>query len=72
MYEHGEKQVSDDEFREALIISSDPDAHAERIREAEELGATTMALMNCSGADPHGAIAVYVERVLPALRAVRA
>jgi coenzyme F420-dependent glucose-6-phosphate dehydrogenase len=72
MYEHGESQVSDQEFREALIISSDPEVHAERIREAEKLGATTMALMNCSGADPHGAIRVYGERVLPALGAVRA
>src|SRR5437763_3315174 len=72
MYERGEEQVSDDELREALIISSDPDAHGERIRQAEELGATVMALMNCSGADPHGAIAVYGERVLPALGAVRA
>jgi coenzyme F420-dependent glucose-6-phosphate dehydrogenase len=72
MYEHGESQVSDEELRERLIISSDPDVHAERIREAEELGATTMALMNCSGADPHRAIEIYGERVLPALRAVRA
>jgi hypothetical protein len=67
MYEHGEKQISDDELREALIISSDPERHVERIREAEALGATTMALMNVSGADPHRAIEVYGERVLPAL-----
>lgn len=68
MYEHGEKQVSDDELREALIVSSDPDVHVERVREIEELGATTVALMNVSGADPHGALAVYRDRVLPALR----
>jgi coenzyme F420-dependent glucose-6-phosphate dehydrogenase len=72
MYEHGEEQVSDDDLREALVISSDPGVHAERIREAEGLGATTMMLMNVSGADPHGAVAVYGERVLPALGAVRA
>ncbi len=72
MYERGEEQVSDEELREALIVSPDPETHVERIREAEELGATILALMNCSGADPHGAIEVYAERVLPALGAVRA
>jgi coenzyme F420-dependent glucose-6-phosphate dehydrogenase len=72
MYEHGEEQVSDDELKEAIIISSDPEVHADRIREAEQLGATVMALMNVSGADPHGAIRVYGEQVLPALATVRA
>jgi coenzyme F420-dependent glucose-6-phosphate dehydrogenase len=72
MYERGEEQISDDDLRERLIISADPEAHVERIRAGEQLGATTMALMNCSGADPHGAIRVYAERVLPALGAVRA
>ena len=46
--------------------------HVERIREAEELGATTLALMNVSGADPLAAIGFYGERVLPSLRSVRA
>lgn len=41
--------------------------HADRIRDAEKLGATTMALMNVSGADPHRAIEVYGSQVLPAL-----
>jgi coenzyme F420-dependent glucose-6-phosphate dehydrogenase len=68
MYEHGEEQVSDDELREALIVSSDPDVHVERVREIEKLGATTVALMNVSGADPRAALGVYAERVLPALR----
>jgi coenzyme F420-dependent glucose-6-phosphate dehydrogenase len=72
MQEHGSKQVSDDELKEAVIISSDPEVHADRIREAESLGATTLALMNVSGADPMGAIGVYGETVLPALRSVRA
>ena len=72
MYEHGERHISDDELMEALIISSDPDVHADRVREAADLGATTMALMNVSGADPMGAIEVYGEKVLPALRTVRA
>jgi coenzyme F420-dependent glucose-6-phosphate dehydrogenase len=72
MYEHGESTVSDEELREALIVSSDPEHHIERIREAEKLGATTMALMNVSGSDSHGAIRFYAEHVLPALSAARA
>jgi coenzyme F420-dependent glucose-6-phosphate dehydrogenase len=67
MYEHGEETISDDELKQALIISSDAEVHADRIREAEKLGATTMALMNVSGADPHRAIEVYRRQVLPAL-----
>jgi coenzyme F420-dependent glucose-6-phosphate dehydrogenase len=70
MYEHGEEAVSDDELKQALIISSDPEVHADRLREAQELGATTMALMNVSGADPHRAIEVYGSRVLRAVGAV--
>jgi coenzyme F420-dependent glucose-6-phosphate dehydrogenase len=67
MHENGKKQISDDDLKEALIISSDPEVHADRIREAEQLGATTMSLMNCSGTDPHRAIDVYGSKVLPAL-----
>jgi coenzyme F420-dependent glucose-6-phosphate dehydrogenase len=70
MYEHGEEAVSDDELKQALIISSDPEVHTDRLREAQELGATTMALMNVSGADPHRAIEVYGSRVLRAVGAV--
>ena len=72
MYEHGEKQISDDDLKEALIISSDPNVHADRIREVEKLGATMLTLMNVSGADPHGAIEIYGGKVLPALGAVTA
>jgi coenzyme F420-dependent glucose-6-phosphate dehydrogenase len=68
MYERGEDQVSDDELREALIISADPEVHAERLREMERMGATIVAVMNVSGADPRGMIRTYGERVLPALR----
>jgi coenzyme F420-dependent glucose-6-phosphate dehydrogenase len=67
MYEHGEETVSDEDLKEALIISSDPEEHVERIREAERLGATTIAAMNVSGADPHKAVEVYGGKVLPAL-----
>ncbi|HEX8647585.1 MAG TPA: TIGR03557 family F420-dependent LLM class oxidoreductase [Thermoleophilaceae bacterium] len=68
MYRRGEEKVSDDELREALIIGSDPDTHVERVREIEAMGATTVALMNVSGADPRRALEVYRDRVLPALR----
>ncbi|HVY97119.1 MAG TPA: TIGR03557 family F420-dependent LLM class oxidoreductase [Solirubrobacterales bacterium] len=69
MYRHGEEQVSDDDLRQAMIVSADPEEHAERIREVERLGATTVALMNNSGADPHAAIEVYGRQVLPKLGA---
>ena len=69
MYEHGEEQISDEELGEAMIISSDPGEHLERIREVEALGATTVALMNNSGADPLAAIELYGREVLPALAA---
>jgi hypothetical protein len=32
------------------------------------MGATTIAVMNCSGSDPEGAIRTYGEHVLPKLR----
>jgi coenzyme F420-dependent glucose-6-phosphate dehydrogenase len=72
MYEEGERQIDDEELKETLIVSSDPEVHAERIREAEKLGATTLALMNVSGVDPHRAIDIYARDVLPALGAIRA
>jgi coenzyme F420-dependent glucose-6-phosphate dehydrogenase len=67
MYARAEEQVSDEDLREALIISSDPGEHAERIREVEKLGATTVALMNNSAADPLRAVEVYGHEVLPQL-----
>ncbi|MGD9735574.1 MAG: TIGR03557 family F420-dependent LLM class oxidoreductase [Solirubrobacterales bacterium] len=72
MYEHAEQQVSDEELKEAMIIAADPATHVERIREVEELGATTVALMNNSGADPLAAIEVYGREVLPQLSAAEA
>jgi coenzyme F420-dependent glucose-6-phosphate dehydrogenase len=68
MYEKGERETSDEELKEAMIVSADPEVHLERIRDAEELGATIVALMNNSGADPLGAIDVYKSSVLPRLR----
>jgi coenzyme F420-dependent glucose-6-phosphate dehydrogenase len=69
MYEHAEKTISDDEYKEKAIISADPAEHVERLTQLVEMGATTVAIMNCSGADPEGAIKVYGEKVLPKLRA---
>jgi coenzyme F420-dependent glucose-6-phosphate dehydrogenase len=67
MYEHGAEQISDEDLREAMIISSDPDEHVERIRQVEGMGATTVALMNNSGAGPLAAIDIYGREVLPKL-----
>jgi coenzyme F420-dependent glucose-6-phosphate dehydrogenase len=64
--------MSDAEFRENAIVAADPDVHVERLRELVELGASVIVLQNNSGADPYGAIRVYGERVLPALRGRRA
>lgn len=66
--EHGEETTSDDDMLESAIISSDPQTHVERLRELEGLGATIICLQNNSGPDPHAAIRVYGEHVLPALR----
>ena len=72
MQERGKEQVSDDDLREAMIISADPGEPAERIREVERMGATSGALRNNSGADPHAAIDVYGREVLPKLGAALA
>src|SRR3954469_11188101 len=71
MYEHADEQFSDEDFLEQYIVSSDPDRHVERIREVEQLGATIVCLQNASGADPLGALEVYGDKVLPALRGAR-
>lgn len=68
MYEEGERQLSDDDLKDAFAIGSDPELHIEKVREVEEMGATIVGLMNNSGADPHGAIEMYGEKVLPAVR----
>jgi coenzyme F420-dependent glucose-6-phosphate dehydrogenase len=72
MYQHAEATIDDEQFRELQIISADPRDHAERVRAVEELGATTVVLMNISGADPLAAVRTYGDRVLPAVREGRA
>jgi hypothetical protein len=40
----------------------------ERIKLIEKLGGDVVVLMNISSADPHAALRVYGEKVLPQLR----
>src|SRR4051794_31535190 len=69
IYRNGEKEVPDEMFTKQVICSSDPSTHAKRIKAIEKLGADVMVLMNVSSADPHAALRVYGEKVLPELRA---
>ena len=62
------EQIPDEEFVAMSIVSSDPDTHVQKLQQLEQLGATAVCVMNCSGADPLGTIRTYGERVLPALR----
>jgi coenzyme F420-dependent glucose-6-phosphate dehydrogenase len=68
MYEHAEATISDDEYKKMAVISADPAEHVKRLSALKELGATSIGVMNCSGADPEGAIRIYAEQVLPKLR----
>jgi coenzyme F420-dependent glucose-6-phosphate dehydrogenase len=67
VHETGE-QVPDAMFRAMGILSADPDMHVRKVRAMQQLGATAIVLMNVSGADPHGTLRMYGERVLPELR----
>ena len=62
------RELSDAGFKAASIISSDPGKHVRKIRGLQKLGATAIVLMNVSGSDPHEALRVYGEHVLPQLR----
>jgi coenzyme F420-dependent glucose-6-phosphate dehydrogenase len=68
IYRRGEDEVGDREFARQIIASADPKAHVRKIKLLQQLGATKMVLMNVSGGDPHGALRVYGEQVLPELR----
>ncbi len=68
IYRRGEEEISDDALAQQVICSSDAATHVRRIRELEQLGATTVVLMNVSGADPHAALRFYADSVLPALK----
>jgi coenzyme F420-dependent glucose-6-phosphate dehydrogenase len=68
IYRNGESEVSDSQFTKQIIASADPKRHVQRIKLVQKLGATRMVLMNVSGGDPHAALRVYGEQVLPELR----
>lgn len=71
IYEHAEREVSDEEFAQSYIIGRDPELHVQRLREVEPLGATIVCIQNGSGSDPLGALQVYGAEVLPALEGAR-
>jgi coenzyme F420-dependent glucose-6-phosphate dehydrogenase len=62
-------ELPDEQFEAMAIVSADPDTHVKKLLMLERLGATAVCVMNVAGADPHGAIRMYREHVLPALRA---
>jgi coenzyme F420-dependent glucose-6-phosphate dehydrogenase len=71
MYEHGERETSDEEFAQNIVAASDPDEIAERLRELEKLGGTVIVLQNNSAGNVDKAIEVLGGQVLPALRGAR-
>ncbi len=68
MQSHAQATISDEEFLEGFIVGADLDEHVLRIKEIEKLGATTVVLMNVSGAAPQEAVERYGSDVLPELR----
>jgi coenzyme F420-dependent glucose-6-phosphate dehydrogenase len=62
------REISDTMFKAGAVISADPKAHVRRVKLIREMGATAVVMMNTSGADPEGAIRMYGEHVLPAVR----
>jgi coenzyme F420-dependent glucose-6-phosphate dehydrogenase len=71
MHAKAASEISDEQFCRSYIISSNADEHAERVRGIEKMGSTVVCLQNASGADPHGALRVYGDKVLPRLRGKR-
>jgi coenzyme F420-dependent glucose-6-phosphate dehydrogenase len=62
------REVSDMVFKAMALISSDPNQHVRKIKALQQLGATAVAVMNISGADPDGTLRMYGQHVLPQLR----
>ena len=71
MYEHGERELTDEEFADNIVAGSDPEAIADGLRELEQLGGTVITLQNNSAANVERAIEVVGGEVLPALRGSR-
>jgi alkanesulfonate monooxygenase SsuD/methylene tetrahydromethanopterin reductase-like flavin-dependent oxidoreductase (luciferase family) len=68
IYRNGEDEVTDALFAKQVICSADPQTHVARIKAIARLGADVVVLMNVFGADPHAALRVYGEHVIPKLR----
>lgn len=68
MFRKAEQEITDEDFAQAYIVSSDPEHHMGRILEIEDMRATVVCLQNASCADPLRALEIYGEQVLPALR----
>lgn len=60
--------VTDRKYKMMAIVSADPTRHVRRLKAIRGMGATAVAVMNVSGADPLGMIRMYRDRVLPELR----
>jgi coenzyme F420-dependent glucose-6-phosphate dehydrogenase len=71
MYEHGEREMDDEEFAQNIVAASDPEEIQDRLRELEQLGATVLVLQNNSATNVERAIDVLAGQVLPALRGAR-
>jgi coenzyme F420-dependent glucose-6-phosphate dehydrogenase len=71
MYEHGEQEMSDEEFAQNIVAASDPAEIAERLRELEKLGGTILTLQNNSAENADRALDVLGRDVLPALKGAR-
>jgi coenzyme F420-dependent glucose-6-phosphate dehydrogenase len=62
------QEISDAMFKAMACVSSDPKDHVRRVKMIREMGATAVVMMNTSAADPDGALRMYGEHVLPAVR----
>jgi coenzyme F420-dependent glucose-6-phosphate dehydrogenase len=60
--------LSDRKYKMMAMVSADPAVHVRQLKAIRGMGATAVAVMNVSGADPLGMIEMYGERVLPELR----
>ncbi len=60
--------LSDRKYKMMAIVSADPARHVRQLQAVRGMGATAVAVMNVSAADPTGMINMYGEHVLPRLR----
>jgi coenzyme F420-dependent glucose-6-phosphate dehydrogenase len=62
------ESISDRKYKMMAMVSADPARHVRQLKAIRGMGATAVAVMNVSGADPLGMIRLYGEQVLPQLR----